>query len=47
VVLSGSDPTPAYRVAVILTYMRVKDVRVLNGEDPFRRLDYEHLFGIE
>lgn len=31
VVLYGSDPMPAYRVAVILKYMGVKDVRVLNG----------------
>ncbi|MBB6447144.1 rhodanese-like domain-containing protein [Bacillus benzoevorans] len=31
VVLYGSDSMPAYRVAVILKYMGVKDVRVLNG----------------
>lgn len=31
VVLYGSDPMPAYRAAVILKYMGVKDVRVLNG----------------
>lgn len=31
VVLYGADVMPAYRVAVILKYMGVKDVRVLNG----------------
>lgn len=31
VVLYGSDSMPAYRAAVILKYMGVKDVRVLNG----------------
>lgn len=31
VVLYGADPMAAYRVAVILKYMGVKDVRVLNG----------------
>jgi thiosulfate/3-mercaptopyruvate sulfurtransferase len=31
VVLYGSDSMPAFRVAVILKYMGVKDVRVVNG----------------
>lgn len=31
VVLYGTDPMPSYRVAAILKYMGVKDVRVLNG----------------
>lgn len=31
VVLYGGDPVAAYRVAAILKYMGVKDVRVLNG----------------
>ena len=31
VVLYGSDSMPAYRVAVILKYMGVEDVRVING----------------
>ena len=31
VILYGSDSMPAYRVAVILKYMGVKDVRVVNG----------------
>lgn len=31
VALYGADPTAAYRVAVILKYMGVEDVRVLNG----------------
>lgn len=31
VVLYGTDPTAAYRVAAILKYMGSKDVRVLNG----------------
>lgn len=31
VVLYGADPMPAFRVAAILKYMGVKDVRVLNG----------------
>lgn len=31
VVLYGSDPTAAFRVAVILKYMGTEDVRVLNG----------------
>jgi molybdopterin synthase sulfurtransferase len=31
VVIYGDDPTPSYRVAAILKYMGVKDVRVLNG----------------
>jgi 3-mercaptopyruvate sulfurtransferase SseA len=31
VVLYGSDSMPAYRAAVILKYMGVKDVRVVNG----------------
>jgi molybdopterin synthase sulfurtransferase len=31
VVLYGSDSMPAFRVAVILKYMGVKDVRVING----------------
>ncbi|SNS83603.1 thiosulfate/3-mercaptopyruvate sulfurtransferase [Anaerovirgula multivorans] len=31
VVLYGSDSTPAFRVATILKYMGVEDVRVLNG----------------
>lgn len=31
VILYGDDPMPAYRVATILKYMGVKDVRVLNG----------------
>lgn len=31
VVLSGEDPTACYRLAVVLRYMGVEDVRVLNG----------------
>lgn len=31
VILYGSDSMPAYRVAVILKYMGVEDVRVING----------------
>lgn len=31
VVLSGADPMATYRIAVILKYMGVRDVRVLNG----------------
>ena len=32
VILSGEDPTASYRLAVVLQYMGVRDVRVLNGE---------------
>lgn len=31
VILSGEDPTASYRLAVVLQYMGVRDVRVLNG----------------
>lgn len=31
VVISGEDPTASYRLAIVLRYMGVKDVRVLNG----------------
>jgi len=31
VILSGDDPTASYRLAIVLRYMGVKDVRVLNG----------------
>ena len=31
VVLSSEDPTASYRLAIVLTYMGVEDVRVLNG----------------
>ncbi|EJO5348660.1 sulfurtransferase [Clostridium botulinum] len=31
VILTGEEPMAAYRVAVVLRYMGVKDVRVLNG----------------
>jgi len=31
VVISGKDPTACYRLAVVLQYMGVRDVRVLNG----------------
>ena len=31
VIVSGEDPTASYRLAIVLRYMGVKDVRVLNG----------------
>lgn len=31
VILSGEDPTASYRLAIVLRYMGVADVRVLNG----------------
>ena len=31
VILSGADPTASYRLAIVLRYMGVADVRVLNG----------------
>ncbi len=31
VILSGEDPTACYRLAIVLRYMGVEDVRVLNG----------------
>lgn len=31
VIASGEDPTASYRLAIVLRYMGVKDVRVLNG----------------
>ena len=31
VIISGIDPTASYRLAVVLQYMGVRDVRVLNG----------------
>ena len=31
VVISGADPTASYRLAVVLRYMGIRDVRVLNG----------------
>ena len=31
VVISGEDPTASYRLAIVLRYMGVEDVRVLNG----------------
>ncbi len=31
VILSSADPTASYRLAIVLRYMVVKDVRVLNG----------------
>ncbi len=31
VILSGKDPTASYRLAIVLRYMGVEDVRVLNG----------------
>ena len=31
VVISGQDPTASYRLAIVLQYMGVSDVRVLNG----------------
>lgn len=30
-ILSGEDPTASYRLAIVLRYMGVRDVRVLNG----------------
>ncbi len=31
VIISGEDPTASYRLAIVLRYMGVQDVRVLNG----------------
>jgi thiosulfate/3-mercaptopyruvate sulfurtransferase len=31
VILSGADPTAAYRLAIVLRYMGIADVRILNG----------------
>lgn len=31
IILSGADPTASYRLAIVLRYMGVRDVRVLNG----------------
>lgn len=31
VIISGEDPTASYRLAIVLRYMGVRDVRVLNG----------------
>jgi thiosulfate/3-mercaptopyruvate sulfurtransferase len=31
VIISGEDPTASYRLAIVLRYMGVEDVRVLNG----------------
>ena len=31
VILSGEDPTASYRLAIVLRYMGIQDVRVLNG----------------
>ena len=31
VIVSGADPTASYRLAIVLRYMGVRDVRVLNG----------------
>jgi 3-mercaptopyruvate sulfurtransferase SseA len=30
-IISGEDPTASYRLAIVLRYMGVQDVRVLNG----------------
>lgn len=34
VIVSGEDPTASYRLAIVLRYMGVEDVRVLNGGFP-------------
>ncbi len=31
IIISGEDPTASYRLAIVLRYMAVEDVRVLNG----------------
>jgi thiosulfate/3-mercaptopyruvate sulfurtransferase len=41
VVVSGKDPTASYRLAIVLQYMGVADVRVLNGGfDAWKRAGY-------
>ncbi|WP_025162528.1 rhodanese-like domain-containing protein [Paraclostridium bifermentans] len=42
IIVTGKEPMAAYRVAVVLRYMGVKDVRVLNGgDDAWVRAGYE------